>query len=172
VVLTDYQFSTDPEVKAVYEKNKNNKDFAITNSSSGFIMDIKKISGSILDDPPDSATFIAYSILDPSLSGKANIVRINPCTKPEKNDAGVYEAPPVYKNMANGTQRFKDLMELGMDAVKNEEVDLIDEMCNKFIVTDGSACLTNQLIRGEAGPGNFLGQPSYKEAKEKWMNFK
>ena len=172
VVLTDYQYSTDPEAKAVYEKNKNNKDFAITDSSSGFVMDIKKISGSILDDPPDSATFIAYSILDPSLSGKANIVRINPCTKPEKNNEGVYDAPPVYKNMPDGTQRFKNLMELGMDAVKNEEVDLIDEMCNKFIVTDGSPCLTNQLIRGEAGTDNFLGQASYKEAKEKWMSCK
>ena len=171
-VLTDYQFSTDPEVKSVYEKNKDNKDFAITDSSSGFIMDIKKISGSILDDPPDSATFIAYSFLDPSLSGKANIVRINPCTKPEKNSEGVYEAPPVYKNMPNGTQRFKDLMGLGMDAVQNEEVDLIDEMCNKFIVTNGSPCLTNQLIRGELGAGNFLGQATYREAKEKWMSFK
>ena len=66
MILTDYQFSTDPEVKAVYEKNKNNKDFAITDSSSGFVMDIKKISGRILDDPPDSATFIAYSIPDPA----------------------------------------------------------------------------------------------------------
>jgi hypothetical protein len=37
---------------AGYEKNKNNKDFAITDSLSGFVMDIKKISGSTLDDPP------------------------------------------------------------------------------------------------------------------------
>ena len=53
--------------------------------------------------------------------------------------------------MPNGTQRFKDLMELGMDAVKNEEVDLIDEMCNKFIVTVGYPVFQSEAnLAGEA----------------------
>jgi len=172
-IITDYEYSTDPNLKAIYDKNKNNKDFAVTSTSSGFIQDIKKMSESILDDPPDSATFIAYSILDPSLSNTANLVRINPCTRAVFNDStGLYDAPEVYRNMEGGVQKFIDLMDLGMDAVKDEEVNLIDEMCNYFIVNDNSSSLPNQLIRGDTGSKIFLGQPTYKEAKAKWATCK
>jgi patatin-like phospholipase/acyl hydrolase len=172
-IITDYEYSSNPDIKAIYDKNKDNKDFAITNTSSGFLQDIKKMSESILDDPPDSSTFIAYSILDPSLSNKANLIRINPCTRAVLNNAtGLYDAPEVYRNMQDGVQTFKDLMNLGMDAVKDKEVNLIDEMCNKFIVNDSSPCLDNQLIRGDAGTGVYLGQPNYREAKAKWMSCK
>jgi len=164
VVLTDSQYSTDPEVKAIYDKNKNNP-YALTNSSSDFIKDIKKMSTSILGDPPDSATFIAYSFLDPSLSNKANLVRINPCISPEKDSNGVYGPPSVYKDLP---EKFKALMELDMDAVEDEQVDLINDLCDKFIVLDESAALPNQLIRGNAD-GKFLGQRNYKEAKKKWV---
>jgi hypothetical protein len=167
-ILTDYQFSTDPVLKAMYEKNKGNP-FALTDSSVGFIQDIKKMSTSVLDDPPDSATFIAYSILDPSLSNKANLIRINPCIKPEKNKDGVVYVPPVYKNVPGGDKKFRDLMALGMDAVKDEEVNLINELCDKFIVTDGSPCLTNQLIRGDIESKIYLGQPFYKNARDQWL---
>jgi len=37
---------------------------------------------SILADPPDSATFIAYSILDPTLGKDANLVRIKSMLQP------------------------------------------------------------------------------------------
>ena len=167
-VLTDYQFSTDPEIKAIYEKNKNNP-FTLTDSSFNFLRDVKKMATSVVDDPPDSATFIAYSILDPSLSNTANLIRINPCIKPEKNKDGIFDVPPVYKNLPGGDKKFKALMALGMDAVKDEEVELINELCDKFIVTDNSPCLTNQLIRGDIGTNIFLGQPNYKEAKDKWL---
>jgi len=168
-ILTDSKSSTDETVRDVYNKNKNNKEFAITEPEFGFVQDIKKMAGSILDDPPDSATFIAYSILDPSLSNKANLIRINPCINPEKNNDGVYDVPAVYKNITGGSERFKAVMELGMDAVEDKQVDLINEMCDKFIITDDSLCLPNQLIRGNIETSNFLGEPNYKQAKDKWM---
>lgn len=164
VVLTDYKYSTDPEVKAIYEKNKNNP-YAYTNTDSTFLKDVKKMSTSILGDPPDSATFIAYSFLDPSLSNKANLVRINPCISPEKDSNDIYVPPAVYKNIPD---KFKAVMELDMDAVEDDQVDLINDLCDKFIVTDGSECLPNQLIRGTPN-GKFLGQRNYKEAKDKWI---
>lgn len=167
-ILTDYQFSSNPEIKGVYEKNKNNKDFVLTDSSSGFIQDVKKMATSILDDPPDSATFIAYSILDPALTNKAKLIRINPCIQPEINVQGLYDVPSVY-NTAEGKKRFKALMALPMDAVKDEEIDLINELCDRFIITDGSSCLPNQLIRGSGDTTYFLGQKTYKEAKDKWL---
>ncbi len=166
-VLTDYKDSTNADTKAVFKVNKNNP-LAITDSTVGFVQDIKKNSTSILSDPPDSATFIAYSILDPSLTNTANLVRINPCLTPEKDVNGFYDAPEVYKIMPDGVAKFKTLMDMDMDAVEDDQVNLISELCDKFIVTDGSDCLTNQLIRGEADK-IYLGQPNYKAAKDQWL---
>lgn len=176
VVLTDEKDSSDPAVRDEYLKNTNNP-FALTDTSSGFIQDIRKLSTSILGDPPDSATFIAYCYLDPTLSNKANLVRINPCMQVEKDANGVYGPPAVYNNVTGGRQRFLDLLNLDMDAVEDKEVKLVTELCNKFIVTDDSPCLPNQLIRGKypsvADPHpKFLGQPTYKIAKEKWLSCK
>lgn len=169
-ILTDYKHSTDPDILAIYEANKDNSDYALTDTSPGFVQDIKKMSTSILSDPPDAATFIAYSFLDPSFKNDACLVRINPCIRPEKGKDLKYEAPPVYKNMPGGEMRFKALMALGMDAVDDEEVELINELCDKFIVTNGADCITNQLIRGDVFSGQpFLGQATYWEAREKWM---
>ena len=168
-VLTDYRFSTSDELQAIYKINNDGQNpLALTDTSGGFVQDIKKISTSVLGDPPDSATFIAYSILDPSLSNRANLVRINPCIKPVKESNGWYGVPPVYKNSPDGEKNFKDLMKLGMDAVKDEEVKLITELCDKFIVTDGSPCMTNQMIRGDEDSANSLGYSTYKKAKDKW----
>ncbi len=166
-VLTDMKYSTDPKTKAVYEKNKNNP-FTITDTSSGFLKDVAKMSASILSDPPDSATFIAYSILHPSLTNDANIVRINPCLSPVRNPVNnIYEPPEVYKNPVNGHKAYRDVLWLDMDAVDDKEVGLINDLCNKFI-TDSPIALPNQFIRGNAG-GNFLGHPTYSKAKEKWV---
>lgn len=168
IILTESQFSTNPTAQALYTANKNN-DFVITDSSSGFIKDVKKVSSSVLDDPPDSATFIAYSILDPSLSNKANLIRINPCINPViDNSSNKFVPPEVYKNMPD---KFKALLELAMDAVEDNQVDLISELCDKFIVTDDLLALPNQLIRGSAdNNGIYLGHPTYKEAKNAWLN--
>ena len=167
-ILTDALTSTNEEVRQVAEKNKNNP-FVLTDSSSGFIKDIVKLSTSILGDPPDSATFIAYSFLDPALSNNANLIRINPCLSPVKNAAtGIYEPPEVYNDTASNHKAYHDVLRLDMDAVKDEEVELINDLCNRFIVTDDSPALPNQFIRGNPS-GKFLGQATYKEAKVKWL---
>lgn len=84
----------------------------------------------------------------------------------------------VYRNMTDGIKRFQDLLDLDMDAVEDKQVALIKELCDKFIVTDTSDSIPNQLIRGSY-PKNaqdketkYLGQPSYKLAKEQWMKCK
>ncbi len=164
-VLTDLRYSTSTEMQKLYNANLNNP-FALTDTAGGFVQDIKKMSTSVLGDPPDSATFIAYSILDPSLSNNANLVRINPCIKPVKDSSGKYVPPQVY-NSADGEKKFKALMNLGMDAVKDEEVNLISELCDKFI-TDDPVCVSNQMIRGDEDSKNSLGYSTYKKAKEKW----
>jgi patatin-like phospholipase/acyl hydrolase len=168
-MIADYQTSTNPEIKAIFENNKDNK-LAFTDYDLTFVSDIKKMSTSILGDPPDSATFIAYSIIDPALTNTACLVRINPCIKPVLNpDSLTFEAPAVYKSQAGGTDLFIKLMDLDMDAVANEEVDLIKQLCDRFIVSDDRLCLPNQLIRGD-GSGTHLGDDTYQKAKARWLS--
>lgn len=54
-----------------------------------------------------------------------------------------------------------------MDAVKDDEVKLINEFCDKFIVTR-KPCINNQLIRGDEN-SIHLGQSIYLEAKQQWL---
>ena len=167
VILADVATSNDPADQIKIEANRNN-DLVVTDASAVFKNDIRKMATSILDDPPDSATFIAYAIIDPSLNNSANVVRINPCYSPEFNkDTNLYQVPRVYRSESDGLDKIKKLFDLDMDAVKSSDVALIVELCNKFITTD-EPCLPNQLIRGDIS-GHYLGQPTYKAAKEKWM---
>src|SRR5665213_1882310 len=81
IILSDKVTSTDPADQLLCKINKNNE-LVEASTSFAFVMDIKKMATSILADPPDSATFIAYSIIDPSLSNNGNLIRINPCYSP------------------------------------------------------------------------------------------
>lgn len=164
-IIPDYQDSTDPRTASIYQKNVNNK-LVESSSKSSFLADIKKMSTSILGDPPDSATFIAYSIIDPTLSNEACVVRINPCIKPVLNpDSLIFEIPNAY---ANDETDFIKVMDLDMDAVDNDQVSLITQLCSKFIVGDGP-CMPNQLIRGDE-TGIHIGFSTYREAKAKWLS--
>jgi hypothetical protein len=166
VVLSDKITSSDPDDQLICDANKNNVLVEVS-SSFAFFKDIKKMATSILDDPPDSATFIAYSIIDPSLKNNANLIRINPCYSPVlKDDTKHYEVPAAFKDDPNAVRNFLKLIQLGMDAVEQPEVELIIDLCDKF-VTDNISGLPNQLIRGDKS-GDYLGQLTYAEAKEKW----
>lgn len=166
VVLSDKITSTDPDDQLICNANKNNALVDIS-SSFAFFKDIKKMATSILDDPPDSATFIAYSIMDPSLTDKANLIRINPCYSPViNNDTKLYEVPVIFKDDPDAVNKLLKLIDLDMDAVDNPEVELIIDLCDKF-VTDNINGLPNQLIRGDISTG-YLGNKTYTEAKENW----
>jgi len=165
--IADYASSTDRNLTEIYYKNKENK-LAYTKTSSNFFQDIKKMSTSILGDPPDSASFIAYCILDPTLNNNANLIRINPCIKPELNTYKLYDIPAVYKTEANGFEKFLKLIDMDMDAVEDEEVALISQLCDKFIVDSGKPCLPNQLIRGSIN-SIHLGQGTFHDAKQRWL---
>jgi uncharacterized protein len=165
-VLTDYQKSTSEEIKRIYQLNKNNP-LVITDTRFRPLDDIAKISKSIVSDPPDSATFIAFSFLDPRLDNEhSNLVRINPCITPELSaeNPGYYDVPAAYRKER---EAFLQLIELDMDAVKDEEIRLIKDLCDKFLADNSN--LPNQLIRGEMGGSNILGFERYEEAKERWL---
>lgn len=157
------------EQKATFNANKNN-DLVHSKKAFGFLEDLPKMATSILADPPDSATFIAYSVLKPDLENGACIVRINPCINPEINEqTRVYEVPKAWGDPAD-KKSFIDLLDLDMDAVKDSEVSLISRLCDKFIVTaKDQPCIPNQFIRGGTG-GKHIGYGTYREAREKWLS--
>lgn len=165
-VITDYEHSGNPKEEEIWNKNKKNE-WVVAERESQFLQDVPKMASSILSDPPDSATFIAYSILEPSLKAGAPIVRINPCLSPELSSDNFYRPMQAYKN---SDKKFSAIMELDMDAVENEEVDLIKDLCSRFITpAAGNTPIPNQFIRGDAGNG--LGYGTYQEAKAAWMRF-
>lgn len=161
VIMADKIKSTDPDDQALVNANKNNP-LANLETSFLFKSDINKMATSILADPPDSATFIAYSIIDPSLSNNANLIRINPCYAPVLDkQTKKYVVHESYKDKPNDIDA---LIDLDMDAVENKQVQLISGLCDKFI----NANLPNQLIRGDES-GSYLGDVTYAAAKQRWM---
>ena len=168
-VIIDDKTSTDPERKHKFKINSG-KPFVEWKASFGFLNDIKKISSSILSDPPDSATFIAYSFMNRSLiNQQSTLVRINPWLTPEiKNN--IYDYPIVYNHNQKDRDDFLKLMKLDFDVFDEKSVHLIADMCDKFIVNDKlTASLKNQLIRGEINDTHYLGYRTYQEAKERWI---
>ena len=166
-ILTDAEFSSDPNVREIWQKNKG-KPYVVADSSFHYINDVAKLSKSILSDPPDSATFIAYSILHPDLKkDNPKLVRINPCLSPILK-GNEYFAPDVYKDHEN---KFNELIEMDMDATHDDQIFLINDLCEKFIVNSKKPedSLPNQLVRGNPQTGNgYLGYPTYYEAKQRW----
>jgi hypothetical protein len=136
-----------------------------------FAGDIKKVSASILSDPPDSASFIVSCFLNPSLKNETNtIVRINPVIEPLSTETG-YTYPQVF---LENKSEFRRILDLDFDVVESDELHLIEMVCDKFILSE-NPCVQNQLIRGEANAGvypilPFLGFSTYGEAKSKWMS--
>ena len=107
--------------------------------------------------------------MHPDLNPGGNIVRINPCLTPALDAASkIYKCPPVYDTDDTSRANFQTLLDMDMDAVEQAQVDLITELCDKFIVNDPTLPrLPNQLIRGDLKAA-YLGQPYYKEARDKW----
>ncbi len=166
-IIVDHKYSDDPVLKDRYEKNKSSA-FVLSDDSIKFKLEIAKLAESILSDPPDSATFIACSILNRRLDNTAGLVRINPCITPQLDKtSNQYTVPDAYKN---NEKAFLEILRLEMDAVENQQVKLIEEVANLFIVNEaGAACLPNQFIRGENAALNQLGFGTYREAKARWM---
>jgi uncharacterized protein len=104
--------------------------------------DLRKLATSILDDPPDVATFLAHVMtggqvgLAPSVQSR--IVRMNPLISPVRDSAGNWTAPGDLT-----AAQFTYLAELDMDAVEQHEVDAIAQYAELWL--QGKA--PNQPIR-------------------------
>jgi patatin-like phospholipase/acyl hydrolase len=167
--VVHFKYSDNDECQLIYKNNRDNK-LVISKESFRFMHDISRMAQSIVSDPPDSASFIAYSILNRSLNNDGNIVRINPRIMPELGEDKKYKVPKIYmKDLNNGEEKFMKLIELDVDAIEVEEMDLVEDLCNKFLADDEDY-VPNQLIRGDAAKGDkYLGHIKYIEAKRRWI---
>ena len=129
---------------------------------------IKELAGSILDDPPDAATFIAHVVLGQPLPtpGSASpvttgsVVRMNPMIQPTLTK-GSWVVPPEL-----GCDGFKALADIPVDALEQPEVDKISALCDLWLA-DG---LPNQPIRSNSEDfACEIGQPLFSQARDHWL---
>jgi len=130
-----------------------------------FRNDLPKMAKSILSDPPDSDTFITYTMMFPHLpKSDDRFVRLNPLIQ------------PVLRNSDNNIQwtipegltpeDFQRLIKLDMDAVEQADVELIDVFCEQWIKGN----ISNQPIRAGGNLECVLGFPNFDAGKKAWQS--
>jgi hypothetical protein len=137
----------------------------------GLLTDIPKIAGSILNDPPDAATFEAYAILNPGLDKKneanGRLVRLNPLIQPVKSSDGTkWILPPYLQKLPpdTGYAVFEQLVKIDMDAIQDAEVEVIKRFCEAWLADE----VPNQGIRWDSELKPVLGYGRFSDALNAW----
>jgi hypothetical protein len=129
-----------------------------------FKRDVLELTTSILAEPPETASFVAYTMLYPQLIGptRNGFVRMNPLIQPILNSSGMWDFP----NSINAND-FKRLVELDMDATKQEDVDLIEKFCDAWL----NDLVPNQPIRSDENFKPLIGYGRFGDAWKEWKKF-
>jgi Patatin-like phospholipase len=140
-----------------------------------FFGDLEVATTVILDDPPDSATFMGHVVLGgrlPSSVGETvedtQIVRLNAAVRPVKDASGSWNVPGW--NDPQGEHLDVDgfvhvLTELELDVRRQEDVDLLNRVGKDWI----AGHVPNQPIRQRWGDfGCEIGQPTFEGAAQRW----
>jgi len=141
--------------------------FTTPRPTSSIKTDIGKLATTILDDPPDFATFAVHAMAgaDTGLENGvvSRIIRMNPLITPAGGD-GAWAAPPGWTEA-----QFQELCSIDMDAVKQTEVDYIDSWCSLWMSGD----CRNQPIRMDGTTFTVeVGYGTYAQAKEAWAKLR
>lgn len=137
----------------------------------GLVADLRKLATSILDDPPDAASFLAHVMTGGSARVAApavsRIVRLNPLISP-MGKAGIWRAPGAAATPMTAAQ-FTYLARLDMDAVEQTQVDAITQFADLWIAGN----VSNQPIRMDADTlGLELGYGNFPDAAAAWRSLK
>jgi uncharacterized protein len=135
--------------------------------NASFEEDLGVVTGVILDDPPDAATFQAHAVLgggmdSTSATVKLPVVRLSPLVQPILS-GGVWTRPVGLEPNEDGDP-FDSLVKLDMDAVKDESVKLIDLLIQSWMNGDS----LNQPIRAGDNLQCEIGHPKYSDGKNDW----
>jgi hypothetical protein len=129
---------------------------------------LKRVAGTILADPPDNATRDADVLV--STETQMRVVRLNPMIRPVRDDGiegGRWRLPAGYEAIRPGGAlgAYVALRDLDMDAVVQEEVDLIAAMGDAWLADD----IPNQLLRWNPTDGAALrGHVRFSDARSAW----
>lgn len=132
---------------------------AISRDSTGIFSAIKKLAKTIVDDPPDTATFDAYRVLHGSQTDNPpciRVVRFNPLIQPVKNCTDAWSLPDSLSE-----DEFSLLVKLDMDAVEQDEVELIKRFCDLWIEN----LVPNQPIQNDKDLKCKIGDSWFSDAK-------
>lgn len=129
------------------------------------LRDVRAMALSVLDDPPDAATFIAHVALGQPLPAPGqvvsagSVVRMNPVGRPVKQ--GDTWTLPEGMTLS----QFSSLAELELDAVEDAEVELIRKLGDGWL----AGRIPNQAIRAGADFHCEIGQATFAEARQAWQ---
>jgi len=137
-------------------------------TKQGLVADLKKIAASILDDPPDFATFLSHVVTGAARGLpaplKSRIVRMNPLISPVKNEAGAWVPP---RGMTEA--QFLDLAALDFDAVEPDEVEAIADYDSLWRANQAP----NQPVRMNGDTlACEIGDPWFADAVAHWRALK
>jgi hypothetical protein len=125
---------------------------------SGLVRDLRKLATSILDDPPDAASFIAYVITG---GPRSRVVRMNPMISPLRNTAGEWMVPSGMT-----PAQFQYLANLDMDAVEQPDVLAIADLARLWMADR----VRNQPIRMDSRTfATEVGHTWFSEARLAWQ---
>jgi hypothetical protein len=126
--------------------------------------DLEKMAGSIVDDPPDAASFVAHVLTggSPGLPAPVDsrVVRMNPLVSPVRDAGGNWTLPEGLDEDA-----FSTLANLAMDAVEQDQVLAIQDFASLWLQDK----VSNQPIRVDASLKPELGPGLYSQAKAAWL---
>ena len=134
----------------------------------GFVTDLRKLATSILDDPPDIATFLAHVMTGGGMGlnkppADSRIIRMNPLISPVKN-ASSWRAPG-----SMSAAQFTYLAKLDMDAVEQSQVDAISKYADLWL----QGVAPNQPIRMNGDTLDpEVGQTTFQTAMAAWNAIK
>ncbi len=137
-------------------------------AAPGLVTDLRKLATSILDDPPDIATFLAHVMTGGGMGlnkppADTRIIRMNPLISPVKT-ASSWRAPG-----SMSAAQFTYLAKLDMDAVEQSQVDAISKYADLWL--QGAA--PNQPIRMNGDTLDpEVGQTTFQTAMAAWHAIK
>ncbi len=125
----------------------------------GLINDIQKMGTSILNDPPDMATFVAYTFLNPEMPAKpVDFIRMNPNLRPvwtENSNQQIWDLP-----VGISKDDYVKLNSMDMDAVEDAEVGLIKGLCDNWL----NDLVPNQSVRSDSKLNTLIGHANFSLA--------
>lgn len=139
---------------------------ALKKTGPGVVTDLKKLATAIVDDPPDAASYIAYQVLHGGKKpNKDRLIRFNPLVQPNFSDSTGWTIPSEleegFPEPSDTVTAFETLVNMEMDAVKQEEVDLIHLFCKLWLQDK----VPNQPIQSTDKLGCYIGQRFFSGAK-------